>query len=49
MPLITAIGWTEPVPGWELHPLDSIAFHGALLRHLTCGDSLLDGFPDAIW
>jgi hypothetical protein len=25
-------GWSEPVPGWELHPLKSSAFHGALLR-----------------
>jgi hypothetical protein len=29
-----ATGWSEPVPGWELHPLKSSAFHGALLRHL---------------
>ena len=28
-------GWSEPVPGWELHPLKSSAFHGALLRQLT--------------
>ncbi|SPF49858.1 hypothetical protein SBA1_950007 [Candidatus Sulfotelmatobacter kueseliae] len=26
-----ASGWSEPVPGRELHPLTS-AFHGALLR-----------------
>jgi hypothetical protein len=25
-------GWSEPVPGRELHPLKSSAFHGALLR-----------------
>jgi hypothetical protein len=25
-------GWSGPVPGWELHPLKSSAFHGALLR-----------------
>ena len=27
-----ATGWNEPVPGRELHPLKSSAFHGALLR-----------------
>ena len=26
-----ATGWSEPVPGRELHPLESSAFHGALL------------------
>src|SRR4029077_7333247 len=30
-----ATGWSEPVPGRELHPLKSDAFHGALLRQLT--------------
>ena len=25
-------GWSEPVPGRELHPLKSSAFHGALFR-----------------
>ena len=30
-----ATGWSEPVPGRELHPLESSAFHGALLRQLT--------------
>ena len=37
-------GWSEPVPGWELHPLKSSAFHGALFRqpsaygaHSLCG------------
>ena len=29
-----ATGWSEPVPGRELHPLESSAFHGALLRQL---------------
>src|SRR5215475_15750600 len=29
--------WSEPVPGWELHPLKSSAFHGALFRQLTPG------------
>jgi hypothetical protein len=29
-----ATGWSEPVPGWELHPLKFSAFHGALLRLL---------------
>ena len=27
-----ATGWSKPVPGRELHPLKSSAFHGALLR-----------------
>ena len=27
-------GWSEPVLGWELHPLKSSAFHGALLGQL---------------
>src|SRR5258708_2768221 len=27
-----ATGWSEPVPGRELHPLKSSAVHGALLR-----------------
>jgi hypothetical protein len=27
-----ATGWSEPVPGRELHPLKSSAFHGALYR-----------------
>src|SRR5215468_1427936 len=31
-----ATGWSEPVPGRELHPLKSSAFHGALLRQLFC-------------
>jgi hypothetical protein len=30
-----ATGWSEPVPGRELHLLRSSAFHGALLRQLT--------------
>ena len=29
-----ASGWSEPVPGREFHPLESSAFHGALLRQL---------------
>src|SRR5947209_14934834 len=28
-------GWSEPVPGRELHPLKSSAFHGALFRQLS--------------
>jgi hypothetical protein len=24
-----ATGWSDPVPGWDLHPLWSSAFHGA--------------------
>src|SRR5271157_5236625 len=31
-----ATGWSEPVPGRELHPLKSNAFRGALFRQLTC-------------
>jgi hypothetical protein len=30
-----ATGWNEPVPGLELHPLKSGAFHGALFRQLS--------------
>jgi hypothetical protein len=30
-----ATGRSEPVPGRELHPLKSSAFHGALLRQLS--------------
>jgi len=30
-----ATGWSEPVPGRELHPLKSSAFHGALFRQQT--------------
>ena len=30
-----ATGWSEPVPGRELHPLKSSAFHGARSRQLT--------------
>jgi hypothetical protein len=30
-----ATGWSEPVPGRELHPLKSSVFHGALLRQLS--------------
>src|SRR5215471_6901836 len=30
-----ATGWNEPVPGRELHPLKSSAFHGALFRQLN--------------
>ena len=26
-----ATGWSEPVPGWEFHPLLTSAFHGALI------------------
>jgi len=34
-----ATGWNEPVPGRELHPLKSSAFHGALFRQLTSARS----------
>ena len=30
-----ATGWSEPVPGRDLHPLKSSAFHGALFRQLS--------------
>jgi hypothetical protein len=30
-----ATGWSEPGPGRELHPLKSIAFHGALFHQLA--------------
>jgi hypothetical protein len=30
--VFAATGWSEPVPGQEFHPLESGAFHGALLR-----------------
>jgi len=30
-----ATGWSEPVPGRDLHPMKSSAFHGALLRQLS--------------
>src|SRR5450755_3117917 len=33
-----ATGWSEPVPGRELHPLKSSAFHGALFRQLHFGE-----------
>jgi len=29
---LRAGGWSEPVPGRELHPLKSSAFHGALFQ-----------------
>ena len=31
-------GSNEPVPGWDLHPLKSSAFHGALFRQLSTAD-----------
>src|SRR6267143_332305 len=45
-----ATGWSEPVPGRELHPLESSAFHGALLRQLTfasgCNVTPCNTIPD---
>src|SRR5947208_9664847 len=38
-----ATGWSEPVPGRELHPLKSSAFHGALFRQLTISSSTRAG------
>jgi hypothetical protein len=32
--LIPSTGWSEPVPGRELHPLKSSAFHVALFRRI---------------
>jgi hypothetical protein len=40
-----ATGWSEPVPGREFHPLKSSAFHGALLRDLTCSPRSLSTLP----
>jgi hypothetical protein len=46
-----ATGWSEPVPGRELHPLhplESSPFHGALLRQpsqRSCSDGLLRRSP----
>ena len=28
------IGWSEPIFGLELHPLESSGFHGALFQQL---------------
>src|ERR1700721_1512532 len=36
-----ATGWNEPVPGRELHPLKSSAFHGALFRQQLRNRALL--------
>ena len=37
-----ATGWSEPVPGRELHPLKSSAFHGALLQQLLAASLASD-------
>src|SRR5437870_11686371 len=37
-----ATGCSEPVPGRELHPLKSSAFHGALVRRLPANQSKCD-------
>jgi len=29
LPLRLGTGWSDPVPGWDLHPLSTSAFHGA--------------------
>ena len=34
----TATGWSEPVPGRDLHPLRTSAFHGA---PQTCANAML--------
>src|SRR5690348_17774688 len=39
-----ATGWSEPVPGRELHPLKSSAFHGALFRQLSESTFKFDQF-----
>ena len=36
-------GWNEPVPGRELHPPKSSAFHGALFRQLNGWPALRAG------
>ena len=41
--LIPSTGWSEPVPGRELHPLESSAFHGALFRQQSGNTVLLAG------
>ena len=41
-----ATGWSEPVPGRELHPLKSSAFHGALFRQPSAESSLIQ--PDVV-
>src|SRR5215472_9739984 len=33
-------GWSEPVPGWESHPLKPSVSHGALLQQLRITVSL---------
>jgi len=42
-----ATGWSEPVPGRELHPLKSSAFHGALLRQLSRSLCRIDHFSSS--
>src|SRR5215813_1253195 len=37
-----ATGWNEPVPGRELHPLKSSAFHGALFRQQAPWEIILN-------
>src|SRR5215470_9267628 len=40
-----ATGWSEPVPGRELHPLKSSAFHGALFHQLWIeADESISGY-----
>jgi len=34
-------GWSEPVPGRELHPLKSSAFHGALFCQLVGSETTI--------
>ena len=43
-----ATGWSEPVPGWEFHPLLTSAFHGALpilANGRTAGTRRVKDFP----
>jgi hypothetical protein len=35
LPLRWRVEWSEPIRGWELHPLKSSGFRGALLRQPT--------------
>ncbi len=43
-----ATGWSEPVPGRELHPLKSSAFHGALFCQQRADSSRRDAWVEPI-
>ena len=44
---VIAIGWSEPVSGRELHPLESSDFHGVLLQHQSGEDH--DMLRPVVW